>query len=93
MRRFSIVAVVIGLSVSMIGCKTLAKGAAKWWTKKQIKEFVENCEAKTSKLYGEEKAKQFCDCAVDKVAEEYKSFDQVKEKGILTILKIAGGCK
>lgn len=81
------------LFIGLSSCKTLAKGAAKWWTKKQIKEFVNNCEEKTSRLLGEEQAAKYCDCAVDKVAEEYKNFDEVKSKGILTVLKIAGDCK
>lgn len=81
------------ICLSLTSCKTLAKGAAKWWTKKQIKEFVNNCEEKTSRLLGDEQAAKYCDCAVDKVAEEYKNFDEIKEKGILTVLKIAADCK
>ena len=87
---FFIVLIVAG---GLFSCKMLAKGAAKWWTKKQVKEFVADCENKSSKLLGEEKAKKFCNCAVDKVAEEYHDFDDVKKKGVLTVLKIANGCR
>ncbi|MFT4600552.1 MAG: hypothetical protein ACI857_000726 [Arenicella sp.] len=84
----------IGLIVTgLFSCKMLAKGAAKWWTKKQIAEFVENCESKSGMLMSDEKAKKYCNCAVDKVAEEYHDFNDVKKKGILTVLKIAKGCK
>lgn len=93
MQKIKVILFLVALIMGFSGCKTLAKGAAKWWTKKQVKEFVENCEEKTARLYGAEKAEKFCNCAVDKVAEEYKDFDQVKEKGILTVLKIASGCR
>jgi len=87
---FFILILVVG---GFFSCKALAKGAAKWWTKKQIKEFVADCENKSSKLLGEDKAKKYCDCAVDKVAEEYHDFDEVKKKGVMAVIKIAKDCK
>ena len=84
---------VITISVSMGSCKTMARAAAKYWTKKQIKEFVQNCEAKSAKLLGEEKAAKVCDCAVDTVAEKYKNYDDVKSASITEILKIANDCR
>lgn len=77
----------------MSSCKMLAKGAAKYWTKKQVKEFVANCEDKSKRLLGQEKAAKFCDCAVDKVAENYKNYDEMKKASIVEVLKIAKGCK
>ena len=93
MKKVQVLIVIISLVFGLAGCKALAKGAAKWWTKKQIKEFVANCEAKSSKLLGEERAKKYCDCAVDEVAEKYHDFDDVKKAGIVTVLKIAKDCK
>lgn len=85
--------ILVLIAVSLVGCKAIAKGAAKWWTRKQIKEFVGNCEEKSSKLLGEERAKKYCDCAVDEVAEKYHDFDDVKKAGIGEVLKIAKNCK
>lgn len=79
--------------VSICSCATLTRAAAKYWTKKQVKEFVTNCEQKASRLIGEQKAKQYCDCAVDVVAEKYKNYDDVKNSSITEVLKIAKDCK
>ena len=79
--------------MSMLGCKAIAKAAAKHWTKKQIKEFIANCEEKSSKLMSDEKAKHYCECAVDKVAEKYPKFEDYKKIGIIEALKIAKDCK
>lgn len=81
------------ISMTMLSCKAIAKAAAKHWTKKQIKEFVANCEEKSSVLMGEEKAAKYCDCAVDKVAEKYPKFEDYKKIGIVEALKIAKDCK
>ncbi len=78
---------------SFYSCAAFAKTAAKYWTKKQIKEFVTNCEQKSARLIGETKAKQFCDCAVDVVAEKYKNYEEVKNTSIIEVLKIAKDCK
>ena len=83
----------IFIAGSLLSCKAIAKAAAKHWTKKQIKEFVANCEEKSSKLMGEEKAAKYCDCAVDKVAEKYPKFEDYKKIGIIEALKIAKDCK
>lgn len=74
-------------------CKAMARAAAKYWTKKQIKEFVNNCETKSAKLVGEEKAAKFCDCAVDVVAEKYKIYEDAKKISVRDILQIANDCK
>lgn len=84
---------VLLISFSLASCASLAKAAAKYWTKKQIKEFVTNCEEKSSRLIGEDKAKQYCDCAVDVVAEKYHNYDDVKKASIIEVLKIAKDCK
>ena len=93
MKNARIFVLAIVVACSFTSCKAIAKAAAKHWTKKQIKEFIANCEEKTSRLMGEDKAKHYCDCAVDKVAEKYPKFDDYKKVGIIDALKIARDCK
>lgn len=83
----------IFISLGLISCKATARLALKYWTKKQVREFVSGCEDKTKSLLGEEKAKKYCDCAVDVVAEKYQDYQQIKNISILDILKIANDCK
>ncbi len=78
---------------SIASCKTIARTAAKHWSKKQIKEFVNNCEEKSSKIVGTKNASKFCDCAVDQVAEKYKNYDDAKSVSITEIVKIANNCR
>jgi hypothetical protein len=87
------IAFVALISLSFMSCKAIMKGAAKHWTKKQIKEFVADCEQHSAKLLGEEKAKIYCDCAVTKVADKYTNYEDVKKAGIVEVLKIARDCK
>lgn len=93
MKKIFFLVLAIGIAVSMSNCKAMARAAAKYWTKKQIKEFVGNCEEKSAKFVGEEKAHQFCDCAVDQVAEKYQDYKKAEEVNILEIIKIANDCK
>lgn len=83
----------IFLGFGLLSCKAMARTAAKYWTKKQIKEFVSNCEEKSSRFVGAEKAAQYCDCAVDKVAEKYKDYKEVTQQSIIEVLKIANDCR
>jgi hypothetical protein len=83
----------VAIIVALSSCKMLGRTAAKYWTKKQIKEFVTNCENNASKLLGEDKAKDYCDCAVDVVAEQYQNYDDVKQVSIREILRVAKECK
>ncbi|MBI3135509.1 MAG: hypothetical protein HYZ14_12605 [Bacteroidetes bacterium] len=83
----------LAVCLSLLSCKMVMKGAARYWTKKQIKEFVSDCETHSAKLLGEEKAHVFCDCAVDEVSEKYTNYDDVKKAGIIEVLKIARNCK
>ena len=93
MKRVSIIILGVGLALSMSNCKAMARAAAKYWTKKQIKQFVADCEEKSAKFVGEDKANQFCDCAVDQVAEKYQDYKSVEDVKIMEILKIANDCK
>jgi hypothetical protein len=90
---FVLAAMFIFAAAVSLSCKTVARAAARYWTKRQIKEFVNNCEEKSSKLIGEQSAKKFCDCAVDKVAEEYKNYQDSKTVSITNILQIANDCR
>ena len=83
-----IVAVIITPS-----CKTIARAAAKYWTNREIREFVGKCEDKSSILLGNENAKKYCDCAVDIVAEKYRNYEDVKKTSLTDILQIARDCK
>lgn len=74
-------------------CNTIARAAAKYWTNKQIREFVGKCEDKSSIILGSENAKKYCDCAVDVVAEKYRNYEDVKKASLTDVLKIARDCK
>jgi hypothetical protein len=77
----------------LVNCKMIAKGAARYWTKKQIKEFVADCKIHSGKLMSEEKAEQFCDCAVDEIAEKYQNYEDIQKAGIAEVLKAANNCR
>lgn len=87
--------VIFVLSISVIflaGCKLFAKAAAKHWTKQQIKEFTANCEKNAGRLVSDEKAADYCDCAVDVVAEKYTNYEDVKKTSIKEVLRVAKDC-
>lgn len=79
--------------MSSISCNSIARAAAKYWTNRQIREFVGKCEDKSSILLGTERAKKYCDCAVDVVAEKYKNYDDIKNISVMEVLKVANNCK
>ncbi|MCC7453040.1 MAG: hypothetical protein IT222_02650 [Crocinitomix sp.] len=82
--------VMVGLLAS---CKMFAKGALKYWTKNQVQEFTSKCEQHAMLIATEEKAKEFCTCAVEVVAKEYKNYDDIKNTSIRELLKVAKDCK
>jgi hypothetical protein len=88
-----VLGLVIALGAGGTSCKAIARAAAKYWSKKQIKKFVADCENRAAKLVGEGKAAHFCDCAVDKVSEKYHSFEDAKDISAIEIIQIAKGCK
>ena len=89
----SITTLIIAAVLIAPSCKTIARAAAKYWTNKQIREFVGKCEDKSSLLIGSENAKKYCDCAVDVVAEKYRNYEDVRKASLTDILKIAKDCK
>jgi hypothetical protein len=78
--------------LSLGNCKALARKAAKYWTKKQINEFLTNCENSAIGKFGESKGKDFCGCAVDVVAEQYQNYDEAKNINFAKILIAAKDC-
>ena len=40
----------------------------------------------------DEKATEYCDCAVNKVAKEYQDYAEVKKVAIKEVLKVASDC-
>jgi hypothetical protein len=91
---FSFAAILITSAVIFApSCKTIARAAAKYWTNRQIKEFVSKCEDRSGIIIGQENAKKYCDCAVDVVAEKYRNYEDVKKASLADVLKIASDCK
>ncbi|MEO7307254.1 MAG: hypothetical protein ABIR78_05780 [Ferruginibacter sp.] len=79
--------------ISVISCKTVGRIAAKYWLKREIKEFVSNCEDKAGRLIGDEKAHKYCDCSVDLVAEQYHNYEDAKRISVLEIIDFINKCK
>ncbi|MBX2933133.1 MAG: hypothetical protein KF825_02745 [Ferruginibacter sp.] len=88
--------VFLALSVTLItvvSCKTVGRIAAKYWLNREIKEFVSNCEDKTSFIVGKENAHKYCDCAVDIVAEQYHNYQDAKKLSVSAIVDFINKCK
>lgn len=81
------------VSIGFTSCKLFVKSAAKYWTAKQIDEFLGNCESNAGKLMSDEKAADYCDCAVNKVAKVYQNYADVKKASIQEVLKVAADCR
>ena len=85
--------VVLVTSLVIVSCKTVGRIAAKYWLKREINEFVSNCEDKAGKLIGSEKAHKYCDCSVDLVAEQYHNYQDAKSISVIEILDFINKCK
>jgi hypothetical protein len=88
----SILAATLILGSAVISCKALAKGAAKYWTKQQLKEFKGKCQEGAIGKFGKEKGIDFCDCASNAMAEKYHNYDDAKLQGFIEILSVAKDC-
>ena len=84
---------IIAVVSTTTSCNSIARAAAKYWTNKQIREFIGKCEDKSAIILGSEHAKKYCDCAVDVVAEKYRNYDDVKNASLADVLKVARDCK
>jgi hypothetical protein len=94
MKKYPILLVTLSLIIiTVISCKTVGRIAAKYWLKREIKEFVSNCESKAGKLIGSEKANKYCTCSVDLVAEQYHNYQDAKKISVLEIIDFINKCK
>lgn len=93
MKKLSITIIVLLICLFVdVSCKTIARTAAKYWTRRQIKEFVSNCESRTGQLLGNENAAKYCDCAVDVVAEKYRNYQDSKTISLTDLVEILNDC-
>lgn len=79
--------------IAAYSCKTAGRIAARYWLKREIKEFVANCEDKTSGIIGSENAHKYCDCAVDLVAEKFQDYKDAKRLSLMDIVNFVNQCK
>ena len=94
MKRYRIVFLAIGIiAITIISCKTAGRIAAKYWLKREIKEFVGNCENMAGKIIGSEKANKYCDCSVDLVAEQYHNYQDAKNISVMELISFINKCK
>ena len=94
MKIISILALVLMISIiSVVSCKTAGRIAARYWLKREIKEFVSNCEDKAGLVIGGEKAHRYCDCSVDLVAEQYHNYQDAKRISVMEIIEFINKCK
>lgn len=94
MKKYSILLAALSMMIIIvISCKTVGRIAAKYWLKREINEFVSNCENKAGKVIGSEKAHKYCDCSVDLVAEQYHNYQDAKNISVLEILDFINKCK
>lgn len=81
----------ISLMIVPVSCKSVAKAAAKHWTKKQIKKYKKDCKTKVASLMNEEKADQFCTCAADNISQNL-DLEKANSLDGAAILKEAAKC-
>ena len=94
MKKYPVLIAVFSMVIlTVISCKTVGRIAAKYWLKREINEFVSNCQDKAGKLIGSEKAHKYCDCSVDLVAEQYHNYQDAKNISVLEILDFINKCK
>ncbi|MBL0056884.1 MAG: hypothetical protein IPP31_12035 [Chitinophagaceae bacterium] len=74
-------------------CKAAGRIAARYWLNREIREFVSNCEDRTSGIIGSENAHKYCDCAVDLVAEKYQNYQDAKKLSVMDIINFVNKCK
>ena len=94
MKKFKILLPLILISViAVLSCKTVGRIAGKYWLNREIKEFVSNCEDKTSIIVGKENAHKYCDCAVDIVAEQYHDYQDARKLSVKSIVDFLNKCR
>lgn len=94
MKKYTVLFLALFLIIiTVISCKTAGRIAARYWLKREIKEFVSNCENKVVNLIGSEKANKYCDCSADLVAEQYHNYQDAKKISLLQIVEFINKCK
>lgn len=72
-------------------CRSMAKAAAKHWTKRQVKKFKKNCKSKLNGHLPEAKVEAFCGCATDKISQSF-DLDKANQLDHIALLKEAASC-
>lgn len=93
MKTKLVVSLALVAIIAVVSCKTIGRAALRYWTNRQVKEFIGNCSDKATLILSKEKADKYCDCAVDVIAEKFHNYDDVKRISISEIFKIANDCK
>ncbi len=94
MKKIAVIVLALSLALAtIISCKTVGRIAAKYWLKREIKEFISKCEDKAGRIIGAEKANKYCDCSVDLVAEQYHNYQDAKNISVLEIIDFINKCK
>ncbi len=78
-------------SLSLFGCKALAKKAAKRWAKKKRVEFLGKCNDSNAVKFMSD-SEEFCDCALDLVMEKYPDPEEGLALKIVEVIKMAKDC-
>ncbi len=94
MKRNTILLIAVSICIiTAISCKTVGRIASRYWLNREIKEFISNCEDKTTRVIGSENAHKYCDCAVDIVAEQYHNYQDAKKISLTEIIDFINKCK
>ena len=94
MKRTSILLLAFSLGIIVLAsCKTVSRIAAKYWLKREIKEFVSNCEDKAGLVVGKDNAHKYCDCAVDVVAEKYHDYQDARKISLVELISFVNNCR
>ncbi len=92
MRTKSLILIIaLAGTTSLVGCKALAKKAAKRWAKKKRVEFLTKCnDSGAVKLMSD--SEEFCDCALNLVMEKYPDPEDGLALKIVEVVKMAKDC-
>jgi hypothetical protein len=91
--RKTLAALLTLVIVCSLACKAAGRLAAKYWLKREIREFVTNCEDKATRIIGSENAHKYCDCTVDLVADKFHDYQDAKNLSWIDLLDFINKCK
>lgn len=92
-RTVQILLTCLAAVILIVSCKTAGRIAARYWLKKEIKEFVSNCADKVELVVGKDNANKYCDCAVDVVAEQYQNYQDAKKISLVQLIDFVNKCR